>query len=92
MKKVIIEVKDLSKSYNGRQVVKKISFSVEKGEIFGILGPNGAGKSTTLEMLEALRPIDGGTAVINDIEVAKDPLKSSRLLAFNCSQLVFMTN
>lgn len=89
MKKVIIEVKDLSKSYNGRQVVKKISFSVEKGEIFGILGPNGAGKSTTLEMLEALRPIDGGTAVINDIDVAKDPFKIKQIIGIQLQSTSF---
>lgn len=39
-----IEVKDLTKSFNGRTVVDKISFRVEKGEVFGLLGHNGAGK------------------------------------------------
>jgi len=52
---VILKVKDLTKSYDDRQVVKGISFEVKKGEIFGILGPNGAGKTTTLEMIETLR-------------------------------------
>jgi ABC-2 type transport system ATP-binding protein len=70
---MIVEVKDLQKSYDGKQVVKGISFSVKKGEIFGILGPNGAGKTTTLEMIEALRPIDGGSAVIDGIDVASRP-------------------
>jgi len=69
----MIEVKDLQKSYGGKRAVDGISFSVKKGEIFGILGPNGAGKTTTLEMLEALRQIDGGTAVIDGIDVAKNP-------------------
>ena len=69
----ILTVKDLRKSYDGKEVVKGISFEVKQGEIFGILGPNGAGKTTTLEMIEALRPIDGGTAVIDGIDVAKDP-------------------
>src|SRR5581483_7374211 len=46
---------------------------VKKGEIFGILGPNGAGKTTTLEMLEALRPIDGGSATIDGVDVASNP-------------------
>ena len=40
-----IEVKNLTKSFNGRTVVDKISFRVEKGEVFGLLGHNGAGKS-----------------------------------------------
>ena len=44
----ILEVKKLRKTYDGSDVVKGISFTVEKGEVFGILGPNGAGKTTTL--------------------------------------------
>jgi ABC-2 type transport system ATP-binding protein len=73
MAKTILEVKDLQKEYDGKKVVNGINFSVEKGEIFGILGPNGAGKTTTLEMIEALRPIDGGTATIDGVDVAKHP-------------------
>jgi ABC-2 type transport system ATP-binding protein len=69
----IVKVKDLRKSYDGREVVKGISFEVKKGEIFGILGPNGAGKTTTLEMIETLRPIDGGSASIDSIDVASHP-------------------
>lgn len=69
----MIAVKDLRKVYADKPAVDGISFEVEKGEIFGILGPNGAGKTTTLEMLEALRPIDGGTATIDGIDVADNP-------------------
>lgn len=70
---MMIQVKDLKKRYGDKQAVDGISFSVKKGEIFGILGPNGAGKTTTLEMMETLRPIDGGTVTIDGIDVAKDP-------------------
>ena len=52
-----------------------VSFSVKKGEIFGILGPNGAGKTTTLEMMETLRSIDSGQVLIDGIDVAKHPDK-----------------
>jgi len=69
----MVEVRDLKKKYGDKQAVDGISFDVKKGEIFGILGPNGAGKTTTLEMMETLRPIDGGTALINGIDVAKNP-------------------
>lgn len=69
----ILEVKELTKKYGNKTVVKRISFEVKKGEIFGILGPNGAGKTTTLEMLEALRPIDGGSAILDGIDVTKNP-------------------
>lgn len=76
----IISVKNLVKEYDGKRVVDGISFEVKKGEIFGILGPNGAGKTTTLEMLEALRPIDGGTAVIDGVDVAHNPYKIRGLI------------
>lgn len=69
----IVRVKDLRKAYDDKTVVNGISFEVEKGEVFGILGPNGAGKTTTLEMIEAIRPIDGGSAHINGIDVAENP-------------------
>lgn len=69
----MLSVKGLVKTYGDRNVVDGVSFEVKQGEIFGILGPNGAGKTTTLEMIETLRPIDGGKAIIDGINVAKDP-------------------
>lgn len=75
MAKTILEVKNLKKVYDDKPVVNGISFSVDKGEIFGILGPNGAGKTTTLEMIETLREIDGGSATIDGVDVAKNPFK-----------------
>lgn len=69
----ILRVKKLEKAYDGKKVVKGISFDVKRGEIFGILGPNGAGKTTTLEMIETLREIDGGSATIDGIDVAANP-------------------
>ena len=53
-----IEVANLHKSYPGKKAENGVSFSVYKGEIFGILGPNGAGKSTTLEIIEGMREPD----------------------------------
>ncbi len=76
----MIEVKDLKKRYGDKQAVDGVSFSVEKGEIFGILGPNGAGKTTTLEMMETLRDIDSGSVIIDGIDVAKDPQKIKYLI------------
>jgi ABC-2 type transport system ATP-binding protein len=69
----MIVVKNLKKKYGDKQAVDGISFTVKKGEIFGILGPNGAGKTTTLEMMETLRPIDSGSVIIDGINVADDP-------------------
>jgi ABC-2 type transport system ATP-binding protein len=70
---VILKVHKLVKKYDDKAVVNGISFEVKKGEIFGILGPNGAGKTTTLEMIETLRPIDGGSASIDGVDVASNP-------------------
>ncbi|HET7630245.1 MAG TPA: ABC transporter ATP-binding protein [Candidatus Saccharimonadales bacterium] len=78
--KNMVEVKDLVKVYGSKKAVDGISFNVKKGEIFGILGPNGAGKTTTLEMLETLRHIDGGSAKINGVDVAKHPYEIKRLI------------
>lgn len=69
----MVEVKDLKKRYGDKQAVNGVSFTVKKGEIFGILGPNGAGKTTTLEMMETLRPIDSGSVKIDGVDVKKNP-------------------
>jgi len=53
---VTVEVNNLVKRYGEIEAVKGISFTVEKGEIFGLIGPNGAGKTTTLQVLSTLRP------------------------------------
>jgi len=60
--------------------VDGVSFAIFEREIYGILGPNGAGKTTTLEMLEGLNDIDGGSAVIAGIDVARDPYKVKKLI------------
>jgi ABC-2 type transport system ATP-binding protein len=72
----VITVEHLSKRYGDVEAVKEISFSVNKGEIFGIIGPNGAGKTTTIEILEGLRKRDKGTVDV----LGYDPEKSRRQL------------
>lgn len=76
----ILTIKNLKKVYGSNTAVKDISFSVKKGEIFGILGPNGAGKTTTLEMIETMRTIDGGSIIIDGIDVAKNPNKVKEII------------
>ena len=90
MAEVILKVDNLQKSYDGKKVVKGISFEVKKGEVFGILGPNGAGKTTTLEMIETLRPIDGGQALINGVNVAKEPQKIRYMIGVQTQSTAFM--
>jgi ABC-2 type transport system ATP-binding protein len=55
-----IEVSDLRKSYGSVEAVRGLSFSVQRGEVFGLLGPNGAGKTTTVEILEGYRERTAG--------------------------------
>lgn len=62
--KYSLEVNDLTKSFGKRTVVDHISFSVEKGEAYGILGHNGAGKTTAIECILGLRQPDEGSANI----------------------------
>jgi len=63
--KAIIQVKNLTKKFNGFSAVDNISFEVQKGEIFAFLGPNGAGKSTTIKMLTTLLSPTDGKMLIN---------------------------
>ena len=85
----IVSVNELTKVYDGKTVVDGISFSVKKGEVFGILGPNGAGKTTTLEMIEAIRPIDGGTAHISGLNVAETPQKVRKIIGVQPQSAAF---
>jgi len=67
-----IEAKSLTKSFGDLIAVNDVSFSVEKGEIFGFLGPNGAGKSTTMMIFTTLLKPTSGNAVIAGFDVMKD--------------------
>jgi len=73
MSKVIISVKNLTKSYGSFDAVKGISFDVMEGEIFGLLGPNGAGKSTTLEIIETLREKTSGEIIVDGLNLDTHP-------------------
>ncbi|HLV09053.1 MAG TPA: ABC transporter ATP-binding protein [Halanaerobiales bacterium] len=74
---MMIEVKNLEKSYNGFKVLKSIDFRVEKGEVFGFLGKNGAGKTTTMNILTGLIDFDEGEVRIagRDIRQHKGQLR-----------------
>tara|TARA_B100001121_G_scaffold286983_1_gene283939 strand:- start:816 stop:1550 length:735 start_codon:yes stop_codon:yes gene_type:complete len=67
--KTPLEVINLSKTYNEREAVRKISFKVNKNEIIGILGPNGCGKTTTIGMILGLLKPTSGKIFINGIEI-----------------------
>jgi ABC-2 type transport system ATP-binding protein len=69
----IITVSHLIKKFGDFTAVNDISFSVKKGEIFGILGPNGAGKTTTLEIIETLQKQTGGKVIIDGVNTLEHP-------------------
>jgi ABC-2 type transport system ATP-binding protein len=84
-----IDVKELTRQYNGKPAVDHISFSVEAGEIFGFLGPNGAGKTTTIKMLTGqLRPTAGSAQVAGcDIVAERQALKPQIGVVFEYQNL-----
>jgi ABC-2 type transport system ATP-binding protein len=74
----VIDVQQLQKRYGDRVAVHDVSFSVERGEIFGIIGRNGAGKTTTVEIVEGLRAADGGSVRVLGLD-PHDPAVRQRL-------------
>ena len=66
-------VENIVKRYGDFEAVKGVSFEVKEGEIFGLLGPNGAGKSTLIRMMTTLIPVTEGRAIVDGIDVMKDP-------------------
>ncbi|HEY7298874.1 MAG TPA: ABC transporter ATP-binding protein [Xanthobacteraceae bacterium] len=74
---IVIDVRGLTKSFDGRQVVRNLSMQVKRGTIFGFLGPNGSGKTTTIRMLTGLlTPDEGeGTCLGYDIRTQSREIK-----------------
>jgi len=75
-----VQVENLVKRFGSFTAVDGVSFSVERGEIFGILGPNGAGKTTTLETIEGLHKPTGGKVSVLDLEVQSNATKVKALI------------
>jgi ABC-2 type transport system ATP-binding protein len=78
----MIEVKGLVKTYGAKRAVDGVSFAVRRGDILGFLGPNGAGKSTTMKMITGFLRPDAGTAVVDGVDVAVDPVAVKRKLGY----------
>jgi ABC-2 type transport system ATP-binding protein len=78
----LIQLADLSRSYNGRPAVRGISLSIPGGEVFGLLGPNGAGKSTTIKMLATLLRPSGGSARIAGHDLATESNEVRRVIGY----------
>jgi len=70
----LLEIKGLSKVYDGREVVKGVDISVKRGEIVGLLGPNGAGKTTTFYMVVGVIPPNRGKIVFDNYDITNLPI------------------
>jgi ABC-2 type transport system ATP-binding protein len=86
----VIEARQLTRRFGGREVVRAVSFRVEPGEVVGFLGPNGAGKTTTMRMLLGLlRPVGGEAAIDGPVGFLPEVFAAYEAMSVR-SYLVFM--
>lgn len=78
----MIQVENLVKKYGNHTAVDHLSFTVEKGQIYGFLGPNGAGKSTTMNMMTGYIAASSGTVTINGYDILKEPIKAKQCIGY----------
>ena len=78
--KNLIEVNNLVKRYGDHKAVDHLSFSIEKGKIYGFLGPNGAGKSTTMNMITGYIASTEGSVVIDGHDILEEPEEAATSL------------
>ncbi|MCM8774180.1 MAG: LPS export ABC transporter ATP-binding protein [Candidatus Omnitrophica bacterium] len=70
----ILEIRNISKSYNGKKVVKDVSLSVRRGEVVGLLGPNGAGKTTCFYIIVGVITPDSGKILFDNQDLTNLPI------------------
>lgn len=70
----LLETKDLSKSYDGREVVKGVDIVIKRGEIIGLLGPNGAGKTTIFYMIVGIISPNRGRIIFDNSDITRLPI------------------
>lgn len=78
----MIEVKDLVKVYGTHTAVDHLSFTIEKGQIYGFLGPNGAGKSTTMNIMTGYLGATEGKVLINGHDILKEPEEAKKSIGY----------
>src|ERR1051325_6321754 len=76
----MISVKNLTKKFANVEALKGISFTINKGEIYGLLGPNGAAKTTTIGIISTLTQPDAGEVFLNGLTLPKDAEKIKRII------------
>lgn len=87
-KKVMIEIKGITKSFGSLQVLKGIDLHIEKGEVVSIVGPSGAGKTTLLQIIGTLDKADSGEITINGVDI--NALSKAKLSDFRNKQIGFV--
>ena len=90
--KIVIETKDLTKSYDGVTVVDHLNLHIREKEVFGLLGPNGAGKTTTILMLLGLTEPVSGSARVYGYDPTREPIKVKRLVGYLPENVGFYDN
>ncbi|GMW02987.1 MAG: multidrug ABC transporter ATP-binding protein [Candidatus Hydrogenedentota bacterium] len=78
----MIRAENLTMHYGPVVALNDVSFEVKQGEVVGLLGPNGAGKSTTMKILTTYLHPTRGKAVVNDVDVLKEPLKARKSIGY----------
>ena len=78
----MIQVESLVKKYGNHTAVDQLSFTVEKGQIYGFLGPNGAGKTTTMNIMTGYIAANSGTVTINGYDIIKEPGKAKQCIGY----------
>lgn len=78
----MIQVEHLVKKYGNTTAVDDLTFTIEKGKVYGFLGPNGAGKSTTMNMITGYLGATGGTVRIDGIDIMKEPQKAKKRIGY----------
>ncbi|MBF6625310.1 ABC transporter ATP-binding protein [Tuanshanicoccus lijuaniae] len=69
-----VTVKNINKQFQQKSVLKNVSFTIEKGERFGLIGPNGAGKSTLIDIMTGLTAAESGEVMVDGVDIKKDIL------------------
>ena len=72
----MLDIRNLSASVDGKQILKGLTLSIQPGEVHAIMGPNGSGKSTLLRVIAGLERPDAGTVLIGREEVTSKPARS----------------
>ena len=80
---IAIQANNLVKKYGEVIALDGLSLEVEQGTVFGLLGPNGAGKTTTVRVLTTLLSPDSGTAIVDGVDVLKDPVHAREIMGLS---------